>query len=156
MKVGVRNLGARLTVRGVEQPLVVGLYADDTVLLAESEGMLQMIVDEFDRVCKRRNLNVNAGKSKVMVFERAGEQTTNFAKPYIVGSEAILGYKICLGKKMEEVNEFRYLGTILCKHGSTEGEIRERTVKGRQVMGAMERVKKGRTVSMVVKQGNRK
>ncbi len=40
MKVRVRDLGARLNVRGVEQPLVVGLYADDTVLLAESEGML--------------------------------------------------------------------------------------------------------------------
>ncbi len=48
MKVRVRDLGARLNVRDVEQPLVVGLYADDTVLLAESEGMLQRIVDEFE------------------------------------------------------------------------------------------------------------
>ncbi len=39
---------------------------------------------------------------------------------------------------MEEVNEFKYLGTILCKHGSMEGEIRKRTVKGSQVMGALE------------------
>ncbi len=31
---------------------------------------------------------------------------------------------------MEEVKEFKYLGTILCKHGSMEGELRERTVKG--------------------------
>ncbi len=155
MKVGVQDLGARLNVRGVEQPLVVGLYADDTVLLAESEGMLQRIVDEFDRVCKRRKLKVNAGKSKVMGFERAREQTINFAKPYRVGSEAMLGCKIWLGKKMEEVNEFMYLGTILCKHGSTEGEIRERTVKGRQVMGALERVMKGRNVTIVVKWGTR-
>ncbi len=107
-----------------------------TELLAESEGMLQRIVDEFDRVCKRRMLKVTAGKSKVMVFEKAREQTINYAKPYTVGSEATLGCKIWLGKeKMEEVNEFMYLGTILCKHGSMEGEIRERTVKDRQVMG---------------------
>ncbi len=59
---------------GVEQPVVADLYADDTVLLAESEGMLQRIVDEFHRVCKRRRLKVNAGKSKVMVFEGAREQ----------------------------------------------------------------------------------
>ncbi len=39
MKVGVQDLGARLNVRGVEQPVVAGLYVDDTVLLAESEGM---------------------------------------------------------------------------------------------------------------------
>ncbi len=54
MKVRVRDLGARLNVRGVEQPVVVDLYADDTVLLGESEGMLQSTVDEFDRICKRR------------------------------------------------------------------------------------------------------
>ncbi len=32
-----------------------------------------------------------------------------------------------------------------------EGEIRERTVKGRQVMGALDRVMKGRNVSMEIK-----
>ncbi len=55
-----------------------------------------------------------------------------------MGPEAILGCKIWLGKeKMEEVNEFKYLVTILCNHGSMEGEIREKTVKGRQAMGAL-------------------
>ncbi len=96
-EVGVRDLGARLNVRGVEQCLVVSLYVDDTVLLAESEGMLQRTVDEIDRVCKRRKLEVNAGKSKVMVFEREREQTFNFAKLYRVGSEAILGCKLWFG-----------------------------------------------------------
>ncbi len=74
-----------------------------------------------------------------------------------VGSEAILGCKIWLGKeKMEEVNEFRYLGTVICKHGSMEGEIREITVKGRQVMGALKkRVMKGRNACTAVKRGIR-
>ncbi len=156
MKARVRDLGTRLNVRGVEQPLVVGLYADDKVLLAESERMLQRIVDEFERVCKRSKLKVNAGKSKIMVFGRAREQTIDLAKPYRVVSEAILGCKIWLGKeRMEEVKEFKYLGTILCKHGSMEGEIREKAVKGRQVMGALEKVMKGRNVSMAVKKGLR-
>ncbi len=78
--------GARLNVRGVEQPLMAVLYADDTVLLVESERMLQRSVNEFDRLCKRRKLKVNADKTKVMVFERAREQTTDSAKPYGVGS----------------------------------------------------------------------
>ncbi len=56
---------------------------------------------------------------------------------------------------MEEVNEFRYLETILCKHGSMERELRERTVKDRQVIGALERVMKGRNVSMAAKKGIR-
>ncbi len=58
--------------KGREESLVVGLFADNTVLLAESEGTLQGIVNEFDRVCERR-------KSKVMVFEKAREQVTDFA-----------------------------------------------------------------------------
>ncbi len=80
------------------------------VLSAESEGMLQRIVlvDEFDRVCKRRKLKVNAGKTKVMVFKRAREQTINFAKPHRVGSEAVLGCNIWMGKKMEEVKYLFY------------------------------------------------
>ncbi len=65
---------------------------DDTVLLAENEEMLQKIVDEFEMVCKRRKLKVNAGKNKMIVFERVREQTINFVKPYRVGSEAILGF----------------------------------------------------------------
>ncbi len=70
-----------------------------------------------------------------------------------MGTEAKPECKIWLGKeKMEEVNEFKYLRTMLCKHGSMEGEIR---VKGSQVMGALERVMKGRSVSMAVKKGIR-
>ncbi len=86
MKVGVWDLGARLNVRGVEKPLVVSLCADGTMLLAESERRLQRIEDEFDRVYRRRKLTVNAGKSKIMVFERAREQTTDFAEPFRVKS----------------------------------------------------------------------
>ena len=64
--------------------MVVCLFADDTVLLAESEGMLQKAVDEFHRVCKRRKLKVNVGKSKVMVFERPKDEIISFAKHYHV------------------------------------------------------------------------
>ncbi len=44
---------------------------------------------------------------------------------------------------------------VLCKHGSMEGEIRERTSKSRQVMGSLERVMKGRNVNMEVKKSFR-
>ena len=42
------------------------LFADDTVLVADSEEKLYRLVSEFGRVCKRRKLRVNVGKSKVM------------------------------------------------------------------------------------------
>ncbi len=62
-----------------------------------------------------------------------------------VGSEAILGCKIWLGKeKMEEVNEFKYLGTILCKHRSMEGEIGIGRRKGVERRGRKRRNKRKR------------
>ncbi len=115
-----------------------------TVLLAKIERMLQRTVDKLDRVCRRRKLKVNAGNSKVVVFKRTKEQTINFAKTYRVRSEVVIRCKIWLGKeKIEKVTEFEYLGTVLCKHGSIEGKIRERTVKARKVIGALERVLRG-------------
>lgn len=45
--------------------MTAGLFAENTVLLAENEGMLLWIVDEFDRVCKRRKLKVEARKNEV-------------------------------------------------------------------------------------------
>ena len=42
------------------------LFADDTVLVADSEEKLCRLVSEFGRVCERRKLRVNLGKSKVM------------------------------------------------------------------------------------------
>ncbi len=37
MKGRVQDVGARLNVRGVEQPLVAGLYADDTVFAGSAD-----------------------------------------------------------------------------------------------------------------------
>ena len=39
------------------------LYADDLVLCGELEEDLRVMVGWFAEVCKRRGLNVNAGKS---------------------------------------------------------------------------------------------
>ena len=44
------------------------LYADDLVLCVESKEDLRVIVRRFFKVCRRRDLKVNAGKSKVMVL----------------------------------------------------------------------------------------
>ena len=44
------------------------LYADDLVLYGDSEEDLRVMVGCFAEVCRRRDLKVNAGKSKVMVL----------------------------------------------------------------------------------------
>ncbi len=80
----VGNVGARLKVNGVDWSIVACLFADDTVLLAESEKELQRVVDEFFSVCVRRKLRVNVGKNKVMVFERKEVEVVDFINPYRV------------------------------------------------------------------------
>ncbi len=88
------------------------------MLLAESEGDLQRIVNKFYSVCKRRKLKVNAGKSEVMVFERREEEVIDFNTTYRVRLPAVARCWIMLGnEKIEDVNEFKYLGTVLLKHG---------------------------------------
>ena len=42
------------------------LFADDTALVADSEEKFCRLVNEFGRICERRKLRVNVGKSKVM------------------------------------------------------------------------------------------
>ncbi len=81
---------------------------------------------------------MNAGKSEVMVFERREGEVIDFTVAYRVRMPAVARCRLMLGReKMEEVSKFKYLGTVLCKHGGMEGEIRERVMKGRRVVGGM-------------------
>ena len=48
------------------------LFADDTALVADAEEKLCRLVSEFGRVCERRKLRVNVGKTKVMRCSRYG------------------------------------------------------------------------------------
>ncbi len=56
MKSKVVNAGVKLRLNGEMWYVVTCLFADDTMLLDESEGDLQRVVNEFYSVCKRRKL----------------------------------------------------------------------------------------------------
>ena len=44
------------------------LYADDTVLMAEIPTDLQNCLDSFASYCSKWKLNVNIGKTKIVIF----------------------------------------------------------------------------------------
>ena len=71
------------------------LFADDTAIVADSEE--KGWVGEFGRVCERRKLRVNEGKSKVMECSRYGTGDRMHA--------------ILNGEQLEEVDYFKYLGS---------------------------------------------
>ncbi len=87
-----------------------------------------------------------------MVCEWSRSEVVDFVCPYRVGTECEKECKIILnGEEMEEVNVFKYLGSVMCKHGGTEGETRERALQGRKVVGSLGHTLNGRSVSMEVK-----
>ncbi len=99
--------------------VVTCIFADDTVLLAESEGDLQRVVNEFFSVCTRRKLKVNAGRRKVMVFERRKEEVISFNTAYRLRLPVVATCRRTLGsEKLDEVSECKYL-TILPSHPHT-------------------------------------
>ena len=48
--------------------LYVLLYADDTVILAESPKELQLALDAMDQYCTLWKLKINVSKTKVLIF----------------------------------------------------------------------------------------
>ena len=48
------------------------LYADDIVLLAETEQGLQKGLDLLEQYCDKWKLTVNINKKKIMVFRKGG------------------------------------------------------------------------------------
>lgn len=82
----------------------------------------------------RRTLRVHAGKSWLMVFLGKEVEVLTFNTSYKVNAPVAESCVIVLGdNRREVVNEFKYLGTVLCRHGEMDEEM-TRVVKGRGVV----------------------
>ncbi|XP_071139805.1 uncharacterized protein [Mytilus edulis] len=82
------------------------LYADDTVILAESESELQAALNAMYLYCKCWKLEVNVAKTKIVIFrKRTFELNNNLAFTYD-------------GQNIDIVDDFTYLGIIFASNGS--------------------------------------
>ena len=96
------------------------LFADDTVVVADSERKLCQLVTEFGRVCERRKLRVNLGKSKFMRCTR---------------NEDGARLNVMLnGEALEEVDQFKYLGSVIAGNGGVEADVHHRVNEGCKVL----------------------
>jgi len=122
------------------------LYADDVVLLSESQRDLKVLVDEFVKCCDELGLRVNAGKSKVL-WMKNGESIDRVVDG---GDESL----IKVGReRLEWVNSFKYLGVNFEGGDVCEGdEVGYRIREGEKVLGGLRDIwKRGRLTREVKK-----
>ena len=112
------------------------LFVDGTVVVADSERKLCQLVTEFGRVCEGRKLPVNVGKTKVMRCTR---------------NEDGARLKVMLNGEALEVDQFKYLGSVIAANGGVEADVRHRVNEGCKVLGALKGVMKNRGLGMNVK-----
>ena len=88
-------------------------YADDTVLLAESEEELQTLVNAVKEGSLKYGLEMNTKKTKTMVIRKDINEVVNV--------------KIKVdGVILEQVEKYQYLGQIITEDGRCENEIKRR------------------------------
>ena len=101
------------------------LFADDIALEADSgEKLCKFVV--FGRVCERRKLRVDVGKSKGRRCSRYG----NGGRMHVILN----------GERLEEVECFKYLGSQVADDGGCERDVVHRMNEGHRGCGALKSV----------------
>ena len=100
------------------------MYADDLILLADSEKGLQKQIDKVGEYCEKWKLDINIKKTKVMVFNRGNK---------LLKSEIRYGNAV-----IENVKVFKYLGfSISAKNCSFAPTIDDLAIKANRAVFAL-------------------
>ncbi len=100
------------------------LYADDLVLIAESEEDLQKMLDVVHDCCEKWCMRVNVNKSKVTHFRTKNQAQTDF--DFILGN-----------KSLEKVNTYKYLGVTFDSSLNFETTAEVLAKSGGRALGAI-------------------
>ena len=101
-------------------------YADDTVLIADTNAKLQSLVDKLDVECNRMGLKINIGKTEVMGITKSKGQLRVVVN---IG-----------GQTVKQASSFRYLRSLVSEDGKCDAEIRSRIAMGKARFGQMRRI----------------
>ena len=101
-------------------------YADDTVLLADTEERLKELINRLDEKGRAIGLKINIGKTEVMGVTKRTEQ---------LRVEAHVN-----GESVRQVSSFRYLGSLLSEDGRYDAEIKSRIAMAKGNFGKMRRI----------------
>jgi hypothetical protein len=86
-------------------------FADDIVVIAESEGDIQRAVEEMDEMLRTSEMKINSTKTKILVCARDPK----------VKADVYIG-----NQKLKQVEEMVYLGSKIISDGKSVHEIKQR------------------------------
>ena len=107
-------------------------YADDTILMGESEEELKSLLMEVKEESEKVGLNLNVQKTKIMVFG------------------PITSLQID-GETVETVPDFIFWGSEITADGGCNHEIKRRLLLGRKVMTNLDSILKSRDITLPTK-----
>ena len=107
-------------------------YADDTILMAESEEELKHIMMKVKEESEKVGLKLNIQKMKIMA------------------SSPITSWEID-GETVETVSDFIFLGSKITADGDCSHEIKRSLLLGRKVMTNLDSIFKSRDITLPTK-----
>ena len=107
-------------------------YADDTILMAESEEELKSLLMKVKEESEKVGLNLNIHKTK------------------IIGSGPITSWQID-GLKMRTMTDFIFLGSKITENGDCSHKIKRCLLPGRKAMSNLDSILKSRDIILRTK-----
>ncbi|MGX9987587.1 reverse transcriptase domain-containing protein [Soonwooa purpurea] len=111
-------------------------YADDTVLIADTEKKLQELLQKVAKESAGKGLSINYKKTECMVISKKTNQKCTLQ----VGNTRI-----------KQVQKFKYLGSVLTEDGKCDAEIKTRIGLARNAFQKLSKILKDRKVSRTTK-----
>ena len=96
------NSGVKVESTNKSIEILSMLYADDSILISDDPAKLQKTLNDFSSYCSLWKLNINASKTKALIF--GGKH--NSKSKFTIGN-----------KPIETVDSYKYLGTLFSKSG---------------------------------------
>ena len=109
-------------------------FADDLALLSHKHQQMQDKVNVLQETSRKVGLNIHKGKTKLLKIN------SNFEGPVIIENKAL-----------EEVDSFRYLGSVVDKLGGTDEDVRIRIGRARAAFLQLKNIWSSKEISKATK-----
>ncbi len=114
--------------------LFILLYADDTVVIADTPAKLQVALNSLDAYCDMWKLKVNVDKTKIVIFSKRKTKL-----------QPVFTYQ---GNAIEILSEFKYLGVVFSSTGKFTSHQKHACEQATRAMYSV--IRKGRCLHLPI------